>query len=310
MKSLLFLIALWGCRITFGAEVLREEEGRIVIGHDSDRKWEYHDRFCVYRDERQVGCGRIVKATSKYAIGELEILRDGVRDRVMREDKNTTFVELTFGKERINKGDLARLMPEDLPADDPRTTQALVEGLASLHRETSSESTSLEGKDDLLVTVKNKNSDDEDALNHKFMSNFSFGLNYIFPNIQYQQALTQNFTTGVMPIFVNAPVGNGDIRGPGVYLTFTRYDIEPYHGTFLQLGVGYYAMTATVNSVEESFYSPAFMAVVGWRWFWPSGVNFAFGIGAQYLMKAKPDTLVLDFSGVLPALVLDLGFAF
>jgi hypothetical protein len=113
-----------------------------------------------------------------------------------------------------------------------------------------------------------------------------------------------------MPIYISTPISNGSIKGWGGYLTLNQYSLEPFHGSWIQLGLGMISLKGEVGGVEANFYTPAIEGSVGWRWFWESGLNFGFGLGAQYFVAPKTSAINLDYSGFFPSIAFDVGFAF
>ncbi len=140
-------------------------------------------------------------------------------------------------------------------------------------------------------------------------SNLSVGVSYIFPMFHFQHRLSDTFSLGIQSVLVDylTPVGN-KLRGYDGRLTVNYYQQSLYEGLWIQGAFGIALLSATNNVDTESLTLPTSSVLLGWRWKWESGLNFGFGAGAQYIFNAKTQNFNLDFSGVWPALTLDLGF--
>lgn len=286
----------------------------VTVTHGLERSWAQGDRVCFYRDSSEVACGEITNATHKTAIVDIKSFRDGVTNQTKSDGTSGAYVELVFGRLQMKKSDTPRLAvgpSERTPADESHQ-QILVEGLVDLRRSTQALENQTAGKEDLLTEIPHiDRDDDERRLDHGAISMLNLGMNYIFPTIQYQQSVSDGVAVGVMPMYLSTPVGNGKITGYGVFLTLTRYSIEDFHGDFISLGLGYHRLNATVGTGPEVEYnSPAALVNFGWRWMMDSGVNFGFALGIQYMLSPRPAASSLDFSGLLPSIALDCGFAF
>lgn len=140
--------------------------------------------------------------------------------------------------------------------------------------------------------------------------NLSIGANYIFPSVQASVAVGTHYTLGVMPSYVIPyGAGSGKISGSGVLVTASYYDKGPFQGLWIEGGVGVSRLTFTIDGAAETLAAPAVLGAVGWRWYWASGTNFGFAVGVNGLFHSPQRKADLGFSGLLPALVLDLGFA-
>lgn len=289
---------------------VRPDSQEIVISHEPDRNWNLLDRVCFFRESIEVACGEVTFTNPKNAVVTIRKIREGLTKRESKESKTESYVELEFGRDKVKNNDRVErfVTPSQ---DDDSEAQSIVEGLVQLRRAASEGRDKLEGKEDLKIENKPATEDlDERYMGHGCMSNISLGLNYIFPAVQYQQAVTNTVTIGVLPMYLSTPTGNGALTGLGTYLTMNRYSIEPFHGDWMMLGLGFFKLTGTANGVSTDYTSPALILNVGWRWFWDSGINFGFALGFQYMISPKPPSGSLDFSGLLPSIALDIGYAF
>jgi hypothetical protein len=310
-------LILWGLGFTlcvplFGAHVIKvfSDRPEIILSQDKERPWIVGDRVCIYHQNQEVGCGNIVRTLPKRAYCVLKDQHDTLKKKTVTDNSSSTYLELVFGAMVARQGDRVELTSFENPIPDSETTKEIVDGLNGLRRKPAMEG-SLEGKDDLLLTLDDEKVDqDERLLYHGNLSDLTVGLNYIFPTIHYQQAVWDHVTVGLMPIYLSTPTGSGSLSGVGGYLTLNYYGLEPFRGLWIQTGGGVYSLNTTVAGTGYSYFSPAAVGTVGYRWYYESGLNFGFGVGVQYLFTSNPSDVSLDFSGLLPSIAMDIGFAF
>ena len=279
----------------------------VIVTNDDTRKLEDGDRICFYRRNIEIACGLVV-STSPFD-STVKLTSPGESLRAAKTEKDSaseSYVELVFEKVELERSDRAEFKGsiEKTPTD--LTNKTLLEGLVQLRRSVASSRDNLYGKEDLLKEVETKVLAYDDSYNHRLLSNVSAGFNYIFPTVSYQQAVWDNLVLAINPILINTPGGSGTVSGYGMYLTMNHYGLEAFHGDWLQFGVGFMKL----NSAGVDWTTPAVIGTAGWRWFWDDGLNFGLGLGAQYLLTSTPATANIDFPGILPCLILDLGFAF
>lgn len=284
---------------------------------------------------KEIACGEVERVTGNEVFVKISHRQDAIR-KTSHVSKRDKYVELVFDKSEVAKSDTV-VRPDlavhrenasvnadpdgnpDVNVDDENQSwptgedgvaEQLIDGLHKIGRDPQSVATRdlMNGKDDLKISSSLLDSDS--SLNLGYTSNVTLGVTYIFPMAQYQQALNDNFTAGVMASILSTPVSNGSLSGVGGYFTLNAYSIEPFHGAYVQLGVGIYSLDGNVNNQNTNYASLAGIGNVGWRWLWESGLNFGFGVGVQYLFQPKPSGNALDFGGLLPSVAMDLGFAF
>lgn len=143
----------------------------------------------------------------------------------------------------------------------------------------------------------------------------TLGVELIQPTVHYQRALGEHFSIGLMPIYMSFSSVDGTLKGFGGILTFNYYSKQPFKGWWFLLGAGYYSFSATLNgtsltaATSESGSTISVLGHFGYRFlFGNSGWNLGLGGGVQYL--ANPQTASLQFSSILPAAALDIGYAF
>jgi hypothetical protein len=333
-------------RPLFAAEVIQvwPKKNRIEISTDDGRKWANQDRVCLSRNGKKLGCGRVIemKEEKKSAIVEIDTPALDVSKKTVRDSPSFTYLELVFGNAKIKKGDEVEWLGG---GDTPREPATAIEDIPiqNIEPETKKNGDVLtegSGKDDLLMTAdgigeKKKDSPKVEKASREPqseennvpvmdtrispekpdekapLSDLIVGLNYIFPNLQYQQGLSNHLTTGLTAIYLGTPVGTGDLKAGGGLITLNYYSEKLFSGNWIQLGAGYYGVTlSSSNGKSDSFRTPVGMALVGWRFTWENCINFGFAVGAQYLFQAKTANVDVGFSGLFPSISLDFGVAF
>jgi len=143
----------------------------------------------------------------------------------------------------------------------------------------------------------------------------SAGVEFIQPMMIYQRMLGSHFAIGLMPIYMDFSSLDGSLSGIGGHLMLNYYSKSPFKGWWLFGGVGYYSFTATLNATQnnptttEKGSTISALVGGGYRFvFGSSGWNLGLGAGVQYL--ANPQTTSLQFSSILPAASVDVGYAF
>lgn len=312
LQRLVFFVATMVTSLSFAKQIqilnMDLSRDEVVITNDESRKLEDGDKICFYRGTVEIGCGQVIAVTPFDAT--VKLLTSSSDIHTARTEKNSpteSYVELVFERIEIQKSDRAEFKGAAEKTQADLTNQTLLEGLVQLRRSVASQRDNLYGKEDLIIETEKKILDYDSNLDHRLMSNIAVGVNYIFPMVSYQQRITDNLILSVSPTLVNTPAGNGNVGGFGTYVTLNHYGIEAFHGDWIQLGAGFMKLT----SGDAHWNSPAILTTAGWRWFFDGGVNFGLGLGLQYFLNRKPATAAsVDFSGLLPSVIMDLGFAF
>ncbi|MBI4404236.1 MAG: hypothetical protein HY537_08750 [Deltaproteobacteria bacterium] len=139
--------------------------------------------------------------------------------------------------------------------------------------------------------------------------NVSAGMNVTAPFAHVQLAIS-DWTIGIMPTYASMKSSSGSITGMGGLLTASYYPNQLYKGLWLMAGAGYYSFALTIDDLEERGGTLAVAGAVGWRFLLNSGLNVGLGVGGQFLTSRSTATLSAEFSGFLPAALLDIGFLF
>lgn len=141
-------------------------------------------------------------------------------------------------------------------------------------------------------------------------NNLAAGLNFVFPVVHYQRHLVSKVCLGVEGAYVNYPALSGTLKGAGVLVTVDYYDKGEFTGTWFELAGGYYQLRGDNGNQLSVWNYPVVRAVMGWRWTWPTGVNFGFAGGVSHMLHSKAPVDGVSFSTLLPAIVIDFGILF
>lgn len=295
---LLLTLPVWA------SEVLEVAPRTLEISSAKPRPWEIEDRVCVNRRGKRIACGYVIDTTEK---GNATV------DLYYRRQSHSTeewedSITLRFNEEVARKGDTVTLDAKSLRPkyvdDTPLNSELEHENLLALEK-ASPASRGLASTDEASFL---KFREENKTTGH--LSNVSAGMNYVFPNFQYHQAVSDHSATGVMPIYLSGPAGDGALSGFGAFFNYHYYSNKPFDGYWLQAGLGLYALKATKGALSGNGLSFAGSVAVGKRWLWKDGLNFGFAVGLQKLLNSNPGSVPLNFSGIYPALVMDLGYAF
>lgn len=142
-----------------------------------------------------------------------------------------------------------------------------------------------------------------------FVTVNGIGINYIFPYFQSLWRVGEGFAVGGQFLYMNYPLSNGSLKGWGWLLGMHYFGTTTFHGLWAELSVGTYKLTGEESGVEESKTPLALTGTLGWRWLWDSGLSMGFGVGFNAFFGTRFQNLNLDFSGLLPAILMDVGFA-
>lgn len=151
-----------------------------------------------------------------------------------------------------------------------------------------------------------------DSKTHDIAIGIATGFNYFFPTLHLQQAVDKNISIGLMPLFVDYSVDTSNVTAWGAFATVSYYYTHfPFRGFYGTLGGGFYDIHASVGSSSESHTQGAAQATISWRGraSWELGLDIGVSAGVQYVFPVQR-TLTTDFSGLLPLLMVSLGYPF
>jgi hypothetical protein len=147
---------------------------------------------------------------------------------------------------------------------------------------------------------------------HDISLGIATGGNYFFPMAHLQQALDKNFSIGLMPMFVDYSVDGASVTAWGAFATLNYYYTHfPFRGFYGSLGGGFYNIHASIGSSAETHTQGAAQATVSWRGraSWELGLDIGVSAGVQYVFPVQ-NTLTNNFSGLLPLVLVSLGYPF
>lgn len=136
------------------------------------------------------------------------------------------------------------------------------------------------------------------------------GFSYLFFEAQFKYAISPKVTVGVMPVFINDSGVSTSVKAFGGFLTADYYFREHYYGFKVESGIGIYAIDAAAGPISETFSPLAIYSTAGWRGkISQSGISVGGGVGFQMVANSAK-TLVVDFHGIMPLVMLDIGYSF
>ena len=133
------------------------------------------------------------------------------------------------------------------------------------------------------------------------------GMNYTFPVLHVDHAIDEHLTLGLMPTFLNFSAGGGNLSGSGALATLTYHPTKLFEGFWFQMGVGAYSLDVERLGQTQSQTSLAFLLSGGWRWKF-NGFSLATGLGVNHFFTSQYEDVGLNFSGLKPAILLQLSF--
>jgi len=134
-------------------------------------------------------------------------------------------------------------------------------------------------------------------------------------NLEYQKALGEKTSIGISAMYWKPPLIKLNVLG--ATLSFTIFSKSAFHGFFVKplVDIGYASwkistldlIAGTTTETKSSGISFGLGAVAGYRWLWNSGFSLGLGGGVAYTLG---DYGGLDFGGISPKALFDLGWAF
>ena len=142
--------------------------------------------------------------------------------------------------------------------------------------------------------------------------NLGLGINLGFIQVHFSQALTPNFALGLLLRTGSAGAGSGTISGYGLGGTVSYHYNGPYKtGPWGSSGLVIDLLTATKDTQTEKTGSMLLYGVGGYRYSFENSISVAGGFGLQFYLNGNlTTTFDLQFSGILPAIVLEAGYTF
>lgn len=139
----------------------------------------------------------------------------------------------------------------------------------------------------------------------------SLGVQYLSAFLHIEQGITQRMVLGFQPSYTAQNVGVGSIRGFGYHVTGSYFFDELFRGPYAMLGLGILFYQGKTNFSEAGRISPSVHVTAGWR-FLLLNEHLAIGVaaGAQYVVSHTFSQFVLDWNGLIPAAILQVGYKF
>ena len=138
------------------------------------------------------------------------------------------------------------------------------------------------------------------------------GLNYYYPNLHFQVALSRSFSLGLSPMYGGYKNEGNEVTGYGGYLTLGYYHTHwVFRGLEIEGGLGYFNIAAKNGLVEASTGALAGKLTVGWRGrgLWDLGLDLGVAGGIQYFHHSQ-DLVDVSLKNVVPLLSAYVGYSF
>ncbi|MBI4402751.1 MAG: hypothetical protein HY537_01240 [Deltaproteobacteria bacterium] len=255
----------------------------IAVSQNDQTPWGLGDHLCVLQAGAEIACGQVIKRTNKGAM-----------------------IRLKSKDAPIQVGDYvqpAARTPKEQPffADPEHASEEPVKRSDFTH----SARTLTSRKPDTFES----NYGARGKLPYSY--NFTIGLNYIFPTLILQIALSRHYALGIQPIYHKYSVLGVNASGFGGLASLNYYGASPFSGFWMQGAVGLlYNAQINYRGASGNSNSETVLLTAGYRWL-GDNVNLGIGLGAQYFHLPKnTDYLPFDFGLVLPTLLVDIGIAF
>ena len=140
---------------------------------------------------------------------------------------------------------------------------------------------------------------------------FSLGVQFMSPFLHIEQGISNSLLVGFQPSYTSQKVGLGTIRGFSYHLTLSYFFDELLRGPFAMVGAGILFYQGKANLNEVGRISPSVHLSAGYR-FLLLNDRLAIGLaaGGQYVVNHRFSQFILDWNGLLPAVILQVGYKF
>lgn len=137
----------------------------------------------------------------------------------------------------------------------------------------------------------------------------TFGLNYFFPSVHLEVAVSPSVTLGVLGVYGDSQSNNSRNKTYGGLVSVTYYTPQPSLGLNFELLLGAYNSNISYGAVGEEVTSIAGALLIGWKGYFSEQFHYRLNAGAQYVSNQKT-AQYLDFSNVLPFFRAEVGVSF
>ncbi|MFM8268918.1 MAG: hypothetical protein ACKN9V_01925, partial [Pseudomonadota bacterium] len=137
----------------------------------------------------------------------------------------------------------------------------------------------------------------------------TFGLNYFFPSVHFEFAVSPAVTLGLLGIYGDSQSNNSRNKTYGGLASVTYYTPQPSLGLNFELLFGGYNSNVSYGVVGEEVTSIAVAGLVGWKGYLSEQFHYRLNAGAQYVSNRKTPQY-LDFASVLPFFRVEVGVSF
>jgi hypothetical protein len=134
-------------------------------------------------------------------------------------------------------------------------------------------------------------------------------------NLEYQKGIGEKDAIGISGMYWKPPAIDLSIIGASI--SYNIYFKSTFHGFFIKpsISIGFASWKYTTldmntfmpTTADKTAMDFGLGAIAGYRWLWDSGFSIGLGGGMTYTFGSFEG---IDFGGVSPALLFDLGWAF
>lgn len=138
------------------------------------------------------------------------------------------------------------------------------------------------------------------------------GLNYYYPSLHLQVAISRSFSLGLSPMYGSYKNDGNEVTGYGGYFTIGYYHTHwVFRGLEFEGGIGIFDITAKNPTIEASTSAVAGKFTVGWRGrgLWDLGLDLGVAGGLQYIHHSQ-DVIDVSLKDVVPLLSAYIGYSF
>lgn len=140
---------------------------------------------------------------------------------------------------------------------------------------------------------------------------FGGGLNYFFPLIRAERRIGAKTSVALTPIYSFGGPSTARVSARGAFLTAAHYfGSTPLAGIFFEGGLGFYAINRSTALTSDDSTSLAVPLMGGWRTPPSFPLSITARAGVQSVNRMSGDGSRINFSGLLPLFMMELGHTF
>lgn len=147
---------------------------------------------------------------------------------------------------------------------------------------------------------------------YNLVAGYHLSIDLMFPMLHFYYSVAPNVAIGINPAYIKktGSIAGSEIKGFGGMLTAHYFSDEFFRGLWLQLGSGFYHLTAKNATTEETGNFPIVEFTVGWREDWAHGLNIAAAIGGRFLSGLTKTIPEVNYPSLHPIAIVEVGVSF